>query len=952
MTPVTFELDRLKIAFLTGAIGLLLGRFLFALLYEKRVAKHVSKPPFAIDLPLRQHDIEGSPDFDEWTRQLQQREEGNHRFVDVSASIRSTISGGGFPRVVFKHLKRRPHYLMLVDSSSVLEQRTRMYSQISRMLFERGIDVDLFYFHASPDYCWSNRYPQGIKTEVLQQVFSSSYLILLTEGARLIDMSAGEVAAWVVRLFSGWQKRAVLTPLTPDQWGFVEAILANFFVILPATSGGQFLVRRFLDDEAVSFTTLKNHFSRSLSISKPLLDADLESIRASDVESYLKTECEREGIDASFVPMLICWAMATGVYDTPCFEVTVAIGKALEQKKKINGLVTTNHLLLITALPWLVNDKLPSILSDRLMSWLKDRDGGLPVGERIEEIARAAVIDVLNRATPEPGTRAAEEKQIAISEQKLLSNQTEYSTTAAIAALRSFERAGLVLNKNVAARVRTHFDVRKWMTAVVVAIACASVLNFVDKEVSPSSAKLAGFFILQKGQTDSAAYYNNLAVTFADSVRPWHRIFVGSDTFDTIANYLNRSIAIRPTVAAYQNILICEVNSLIDQNRSTRSGAETGSSQVNAVLAPLQLIKKGWVPTPDSLQSYLYFLILAQESLRTPVYARDNIWGPTFRDNPNADILRSVASDSLLPQRIRWRSAAIDVTENLIDSSRAVIVSAMRDKIYLHTGGPQKAIIATKLRKKKKREDGGKQPPIDIQQQTPSSALADSILQQRKNDSLRIAQKDVPAQIQNDLPTSTSTPSKKGSIAGQYGLLKGTLTRISKGYNSIQFEVNAGRNVYTAVVDFSRKGSPAEPNIIFAQPPRQFKEATQYSVGFNPIEKTRGAGALNYVELESNFKEGERVSPEEVYSYLQRYKGLEKGTIYVWGAFVSNGKKGSEINEIHMNQGSREVEYSEINAPYQDGAIVFDPPYGGGPIAMYVYFTSQTFNVDENGQPY
>lgn len=127
----------------------------------------------------------------------------------------------------------------------------------------------------------------------------------------------------------------------------------------------------------------------------------------------------------------------------------------------------------------------------------------------------------------------------------------------------------------------------------------------------------------------------------------------------------------------------------------------------------------------------------------------------------------------------------------------------------------------------------------------------------------------------------------------------------------------------------------------------------EITVGFTPLEKNEFSGALNYVELQDDFREGESISAEEIVTYLKKYRGLAKSTVYIWGATTYAGKAGGncEMHNIHMNQGSRESVLETENAPWQDGAIVFDMGYGEQSIGMYIYFSTQTFEVDSNGQP-
>ncbi|MEJ0029976.1 MAG: hypothetical protein WDO15_06240 [Bacteroidota bacterium] len=135
-------------------------------------------------------------------------------------SIESTITQGGFPIIKYKTPRRRPHYLFLIDNRSPFDQRTKLYGHFYDILHQNGIDVDVFYFHTTPQVCWNPKHPQWCKDSLLEQLFANSYLILVTDGAVFVER--GRLHMWVTTLFGGWNKRAILTPQPANLWGNVE----------------------------------------------------------------------------------------------------------------------------------------------------------------------------------------------------------------------------------------------------------------------------------------------------------------------------------------------------------------------------------------------------------------------------------------------------------------------------------------------------------------------------------------------------------------------------------------------------------------------------------------------------------------------------------------------------------------------------------------------------------
>lgn len=1009
-SPVSFEPDMLKLLVAAGIIGILIGRLLYFVFYDKGKTRHKSKPPFGLTFPKREHEVQGSPDFDEWTRQLQQREEGNHRILDIASSVKATIVTGGFPMITYKRSKRRPHYLILLDSRSPFDQKTRVYEHVSSMLYQSGIDVDLFYFHTSPDYCWNQRYPQGIKTETLQLRFPESYLLLITEGVRLVDYDNGDVAAWVTKLFSSWSKRAVLTPVSPDQWGFIEKILAKFFVVLPATPSGQFLLRPFLDDEAPSFTRLKNLFGRNLSIPPKILDNNLDRLSVEDIEKYLTVECRREDVDRSFRDLMIQWAFATAVYTRPTFEITVAIGKALEEKRQTYGLVTTAHLLLITSLPWLKQERLPYVLRDKLLDRLRKDDKELEKDNKTEQIAREAVIAALQSSKPEPGSRASEEKEIRYWEQVLHSNQKGHSTLRAIGKLRSFQRAGLVFDKQVTSKVQGHYNLFKWIFASFLAIALAALTSYLPLRQIPIT-RASTFFFDQQGSVDSAAYYNNLAVDFSERISSYQQSGEFDDQFtsyDSVIKYLDWSWRYREEIETCKNLFRLKYNLTLNLflNDQFRDSASTSYrdylADIPAIMAPLHEIEPGWVPERKVLKSYLEFV---RDSASGPDYSNSSLLEQRIRQfqfrlmgssiakkQPTRGgfaRLITIAADSLKKDNIRLESTQYYLTQyyfmralqNNTDfkSLMDFILDITIDRIYLFYNGPQP---------KKDRQDrtdegisggagsrsGGRGSGGAGSRSDPPVVSTPAITDTTKIDTASILP--VPGPVRDTTVTQDDeiTP-KAGTIPGTYGVVKGRLRKLSW-TNVLTIDVDDGNNNdYAVVIGASRintgKGREQAAAIIVNTLPGAFYIVSKFSDGFTRLNKNQSSGALNYVIEEDKLAGGQQVAIEGLYNYLMKFRGIKKAKIYVWGSRspvpvripdklgdksgANLGDKSGEswrINYVQLNQGSTlPPEYPAQNAPWQDGAVLFELPDTKESIIVYILFPSQVLTVDENGQP-
>lgn len=215
------------------------------------------------------------------SRTLRQRSAGEHRVLDLPATIRASIRHGGALLPQYRPSTRTPEYLALVERLADADQQAQYHEELLAALQARGVVVEVFYFRGSPGRgCWRLRrrvtagLPEGTDPRAavldddragliaptereawghcsvaeLAARFGQHRLLVFGDAAAARDDDRGGAQTWAELTRKAFAQRAWFTPLPPANWGPAEDLVAQ------GSAGGlDFLL---LPLEAAAFGTL------------------------------------------------------------------------------------------------------------------------------------------------------------------------------------------------------------------------------------------------------------------------------------------------------------------------------------------------------------------------------------------------------------------------------------------------------------------------------------------------------------------------------------------------------------------------------------------------------------------------------------------------------------------------------------------------------------------------
>ncbi len=336
-----------------------------------------AQPPYKIPFP-EQAVIPATPQVYQVAKMLRQRQAGWRYRVDIPATVRATIAKGGFPVIRHRGNTRLPEYLFLIDLETPDAQQVRWLEEVLALLRREEVLMACYYFKQDPSWCWNREQPDGLGIYELHRRFPDHRLVIYGDGDYWLDSFEARTDERVLRDFPLWSQRALLTTVPPENWSYRERLLQQYFNLIPGDMKEPLVLATALMTQPEAFEQIRQ--ARSTGTDRFIEFNTLDDIR--DFLTYDK--------HTTHTPLLD-WLAATTVYPEPQWEITLAVGKALEQLPEYEGILTLPNLRRLTQIKWMNRDAFPENLRQDLLAHLHSRP-------QVATRARETVIGLLQEA--------------------------------------------------------------------------------------------------------------------------------------------------------------------------------------------------------------------------------------------------------------------------------------------------------------------------------------------------------------------------------------------------------------------------------------------------------------------------------------------------------------------------------------------------------------------------
>jgi hypothetical protein len=378
------------------------------LMLEKQRRK---KPPFVWPLkveapPSRLYDPQ---QLFTVARLMRRRQIGEFHRLDIDATVAATIGAHGYPSFCYKRDSKPPEYLVLIDRQSFRDHQARLFDELAKALEREGLFIARYFYEGDPRVC-RNETGGSVDLIELQNKYAEHRLLIFGDGEKIINPITGRLEAWAA-MFADWHERALLTPEAPSLRGLREIVLAEQFILLPATLEG---LLAGIDAFELPVATDLRAWKEDGVDAPP---ADLESPGVVDrLRDYLGEE-------------LFQWLCACAVYTEIHWDLTVYLGLLACMPQ---DLVKEENVSKLIRLPWFRSGAMPDELRWLLIREL-DRDK--------EKAIRAAIIELMEKNPPPQETYAADTYQLNLVVQRWLARRERKRRREMLRALKTMPQS-------------------------------------------------------------------------------------------------------------------------------------------------------------------------------------------------------------------------------------------------------------------------------------------------------------------------------------------------------------------------------------------------------------------------------------------------------------------------------------------------------------------------------
>ncbi|MEL7120201.1 MAG: WG repeat-containing protein, partial [Bacteroidota bacterium] len=311
-------------------------------------------PPYIWELGLDEPESLGmSTQAQQLSRRLRQRQLEDYQKLDVRATVNATAKNAGQIMLEYKQPSKPSEYLLLIDRYAMQDHRALFFDRLHQSFKEEEVYADRFFFEGDPRLVYNEQFPNGIRLKELQHKYSESRLLIISDAQSFFHPISGNTKPWVSQLIH-WQERGILSTRALEDWGYNEEVLAQKFLILPASiQGVGKLVEQFELDDPQPLDT----------IIKELNDVDRSTI-------WTGTQLI-ESLRPYYSESMIRWIAACAIYPLLQWKLTLHLGKELSTEEE--ELLTFQNLRQMARLSWFVQGSIPDEQREILIDYLEEK---------------------------------------------------------------------------------------------------------------------------------------------------------------------------------------------------------------------------------------------------------------------------------------------------------------------------------------------------------------------------------------------------------------------------------------------------------------------------------------------------------------------------------------------------------------------------------------------------
>jgi hypothetical protein len=338
--------------------------------------------PYTIEFEQQDSKITDESGISQLAEILRKRHSSDTYQLNIASSIRKTIRAGGFPAFHFTPRTKPTDFLILLDKEYPNGHVTKLFGWVINKLKREEVQFTSYSFYKEPLLFSSESLNHSmLPIDKLARLYPDSIVLIFSNGNGFLQSPSIQLKSWIPEKFRNWQTKLLITPVPKNDWGSKElSFYQAGFTVVPADLNAH----QVIADE-INFMIDKQKLKKSI-VPDSYKARQYNFNRINQLENYLDNAVADS-------PLVKKWVFALAVYPHINWNITIAIGKALEDKMGSNGkLVHYSNLLAISRIQWMNDGQISDSLQKEML---------LRIDPGTEAIARKAVLDALAQLEPQ-----------------------------------------------------------------------------------------------------------------------------------------------------------------------------------------------------------------------------------------------------------------------------------------------------------------------------------------------------------------------------------------------------------------------------------------------------------------------------------------------------------------------------------------------------------------------
>jgi len=347
--------------------------------------------PYSIEFASQNDKIFAESGISQLAETLRKRHSSDNYHLNVYKTIRQTIKSGGFPSLQFTPKTQPTDFLILLDNEHPDGHLTKLFSWVIGKLKKEEVQFTAYSFYKEPMLLNNQSLSHHLlPLDKIARLYPESIVLIFSAANGFFESYRPHVKDWIKQKFRNWETKLIITPVTKNDWGSKELSLYEAgFTVVPADINAH----QVITDE-INYMIDKQKLKKKI-VPGAYAARQHNFNRWNQLENYLdKASAEIQKTNNNFpgAQLLKNWVCALGVYPHINWNITLAIGKALEEKYcKPGQLVNYTNLLVLSRIVWMNDGQVSDALKKQMLVHL-DKES--------EAVARAAVATALSEIEP------------------------------------------------------------------------------------------------------------------------------------------------------------------------------------------------------------------------------------------------------------------------------------------------------------------------------------------------------------------------------------------------------------------------------------------------------------------------------------------------------------------------------------------------------------------------